>query len=513
MAPSFPSSSSSSSCSSNSPHLPPHRSHHFTPIEEGDESEECYERRRPGSTSSRHHPSPLHASTPASATTATITTAVGAGKQSGKKRSSEKVAVICNNCRPTSRDKTTTSSVVPVADAVSKQYSSSSSYSLSMPSPNAILKSILAGVARRSPKPSPDTSSSASIAAVMEERWKIAVAELSHKLVHASRKRDEAVLEASKLKYSMAELEKKLNKLEIYCHNLKSGLEVCSAAGGSSVSASPGITGGVSIVNNQKFSPFNHLRIDEHDQIIENFLISVSDARSAVRFLSRALTVQIRQMGVKVFDRIASLFQPYDVKISLSKNPRNLISYLEALLNLALFEDFESTGFTKNSTNRIMNPLDRCEAQYAAFSALRSLTWEEVLSKGTKHFSEDFSKFCDRKMSEIVGLLGWNRAWPEPLLQAFFGASKTVWLVHLLANSVHPGLPVFRVEKGSGFDPLYMEDMSGDQTAHRLVPTVVRIMVAPGFYVYDNVVKCKVLCRYHSSSVDGGASVMKGLSS
>ncbi|KAE8710828.1 hypothetical protein F3Y22_tig00110319pilonHSYRG00435 [Hibiscus syriacus] len=127
---------------------------------------------------------------------------------------------------------------------------------------------------------------------------------------------------------------------------------------------------------------------------------------------------------------------------------------------------------------------------------------EEVLNKGTRHYSEEFSKFCDRKMNEIVAMLGWNRAWPEPLLQAFFGASKSVWLVHLLANSLHPGLPIFRVDKGVRFDSVYMEDMDGER-ARKLVPSMVRIMITPGFYVYDNVVKCKVICRY-SNNVEQG---------
>lgn len=323
----------------------------------------------------------------------------------------------------------------------------------------------------------------------------IAAAELSRKLAEATRKRDEAILEASELKYSMAELEKKLNRLEIYCHNLSSGFHVCNSGGGG-------------IGNRHGFSPFNHLPIDGHDRIIDEFLVSVAESRTAVRSLSRALTVQIRQMGVKAFERISSLLQPYDIKISLSRNPRTLSFYLEALLNSSLFEDFESAGFTESSANRILNPLDRCEAQYAAFCALQGLTWEEVLSKGTKHFSEDFSRFCDRKMGEIVGLLGLNRAWPELLLQAFFRVSKSVWLVHLLANSVHPGLAIFRVEKGVRFDPVYMEDMDEDQAAQVLVPTTVRIMVAPGFYVYDNVIKCKVLCRYYNG---GNVNVVANL--
>ncbi|KAL6979678.1 hypothetical protein U1Q18_021336 [Sarracenia purpurea var. burkii] len=206
-------------------------------------------------------------------------------------------------------------------------------------------------------------------------------------------------------------------------------------------------------------------------------------------------------MGVKVCDRISSLLQPYDIKISISKNPRALVFYLEALLNKAFFEDFESTGFQKSAANQILNPVERCEASLESFNRLAGLTWEEVLNKGTRHFSEGFSRFCDRKMSEIVAMLGWNRAWPEPLLQAFFGASKSMWLVHILANSVHPSLPVFRVDKGVNFDPVYMEDMGADK-APKLLPAVVRIMVAPGFYVYSNVVKCKVLCRYHNNNND-----------
>uniref|UniRef100_A0A2P2PJG8 Uncharacterized protein LOC105132228 n=1 Tax=Rhizophora mucronata TaxID=61149 RepID=A0A2P2PJG8_RHIMU len=299
----------------------------------------------------------------------------------------------------------------------------------------------------------------------------IVVSELSLKLIHAKRKRDEALLEASRLNYSMADLEKKLNKLEVYCRNLKSGLEECS--------------------NN---SPYQTGKV-----IKEQFMVLVSESRSCVRLLSKALTMQLRHLGGRVSERLAMLLQPYDVKISISKNPKSLLFYLEALLSKAFYEDFESVGFQKSSTNPILNSIDRCEVNYASFNVLKELTWEEVLNKGTRHFSEEFSKFCDRKMNDIVAMLGWNRAWAEPLLQAFFGASKSVWLVHLLANSVHPGLTIFRVGQGARFDSVYMEDMDGDR-ARKLVPTNVRIMVAPGFYVYGNVVKSRVLCRYYNIS-------------
>lgn len=377
--------------------------------------------------------------------------------------------VSCNKCRPSNREKM---SVAPLDNNGNNRHSFSS--------PNGIFKSLFGS--KKSPRILSDVSSTS------EERWKIVATELSNKLVQATRKREEAVQEASKLKRSMAEIEKKINKLEMYCHTLKSGLDQCNNVS-------------VSVMNKSVALKHESVVIGDKDKVVENFLVSVSEARSTVRFLARSLTLQLRRMGNKVYDQIVLLLQPYDIKVSLSRNPKELMTYIEALLNKSLFKDFESIGFEKSSANLILNPINRCEANFASYDKLRSLEWDDVLNKGTKHFSEEFSKFCDRKMSEIVAMLGWNRAWPEPLLQAFFGASKAVWLVHLLANSVHPSLPIFRVDKEAKFDSIYMEDMVGDK-ARRLVPASVRIMVVPGFYVYGNVVKCKVVCRYHNNSND-----------
>ncbi|OIS99595.1 PREDICTED: IRK-interacting protein [Nicotiana attenuata] len=462
-------SSSSSSKSSISPRHPPL----FTPIEEGNEEEEYSQGRNsfraettPSEVEYRHHPTPLHQHS---------NNTENKGKGCTKKRpenGEDDRGVLCNKCRPSNRERIT--HVVPLDNKNN-----------SITSPHGIFKSVLSTLVKKSPRLSSSSDVESSTGGSREEQWKIAVAELSHKLIQATRKRDEAILEASRLKFSMVELEKKLNKLEIYCHSLKSGLEVCS----NNVNSQHQIT---------KSPHLQRVKFGEEDKVIEHFLVMVSEARSSVRNLSRSMTFQLRQIGGKVYDRIALLLQPYDIKVSISRNPRGLIVYLEALLNKAFYEDFESIGFQKGSCNQILNPIDRCEANFGLYNRLKDLTWEEVLSKGTRFYSEEFSKFCDRKMSEIVAMLGWNRAWPEPLLQAFFGASKAVWLVHLLANSLHPGLPIFRVDKEMKFDSVYMEDMGGDK-AKKLVPAMVRIMVTPGFYVYDNVVKCKVLSRYNNS--------------
>ncbi|XP_004245707.1 IRK-interacting protein isoform X2 [Solanum lycopersicum] len=444
----------------------------FTPIEEGNEEEEYSQGRgsfraetTPSEGEYRHHPTPLHSKTE------------NKGKVCNKKRQeNDDKGVLCNKCRPSNREKIT---VVPLDNKGN-----------SLNSPHGgLFKSVLSNLVKKSPRLSLSSSEVESSVvggvSTKEEQWKIALAEVSHKLIQATRKRDEAVLEASRLKFSMVELEKKLNKLEIYCHNLKSGLDVCS-------------NNKVMMTNKSSLSLVQRVKFGEEDKVIEHFLVMVSEARSSVRILSRSMTLQLRQIGSKVYDRIALLLQPYEIKISISRNPRGLLVYLEALLNKAFYDDFESIGYQKSCCNQILNPIDRCESNFGLYNRLKDLTWEEVLSKGTRFYSEEFSKFCDRKMSEIVAMLGWNRAWPEPLLQAFFGASKAVWLVHLLANSLHPTLPIFRVDKEMKFDSIYMEDMGADK-AKKLVPNMVRIMVTPGFYVYDNVVKCKVLCRYNNN--------------
>ena len=313
-------------------------------------------------------------------------------------------SVSCNNCRPhhSHREKF---SVVPL-----ESHNNNASF---IYSPNLIIKSIFQSLTRKSPKLSSSSSSSAADAS-REEQWRLAAAELSHKLIQATKKKEDAVTEASKLKTSMSELEKKLNKLEVYCHNLKSGLNECS--------------------NNKKQSTLFQ-KDGINDKIIQQFLVSVSESRTSIRALSRALASQLRTVGGKVYERLSLLLQPFDVKTnSFSKSPKSLILYLEAILSRAFFEDFEAPGFQRTGSTRILNPIDRCESNYASFNVLTELTWDEVLSRGTKHFSEEFSQFCDRKMSDVVSMLCWNRAWPEPLLQVKTVLYGLIWLIENQLN-------------------------------------------------------------------------------
>ena len=76
-----------------------------------------------------------------------------------------------------------------------------------------------------------------------------------------------------------------------------------------------------------------------------------------------------------------------------------------------------------------------------------------------------------------------------------------------MALSFKQPLRILRVEANMGFDGAYMEDMFGER--HRSSQggsgssnsnSRVKIMVMPGFYVLDQVLRCKVLCRYKSVS-------------
>ncbi|KAJ4747243.1 DNA double-strand break repair RAD50 ATPase [Rhynchospora pubera] len=262
------------------------------------------------------------------------------------------------------------------------------------------------------------------------EEWRLVATELSKKLLATARKRDDAVVEASRLKQTISELHREL----------------------ASKNDVPSLVGSLSI---------------------EKFLRSVSAARSAIRMLARTLNSNVR---------------PY-------VSPAVLLPHhMEALLNQIFYNGFE---LTDEDEMQIADPSARCKMNQSEYGSLQELNWDQVLIKGTRHYSDRLSRFCDRRMSEVVGSLGWApRVWPEHILRAFFGAAKSAWAVRLLTRSVHPPVPIMRVDPGTSFDSRFMEDVSMDET-DVAQPVTVKLLVAPGFNVYTSsscVVKCKVLC-------------------
>ncbi|KAF2317720.1 hypothetical protein GH714_039663 [Hevea brasiliensis] len=241
----------------------------------------------------------------------------------------------------------------------------------------------------------------------------------------------------------------------------------------------------------------NSMPVSE-EVMVEGFLQIVSEARLSVKQFCKTLVGQIGETDGTLMDNLNLLLQPYKLSLN-SRYSKAVLYHLEAIINQSLYQDFENRVFQKNGSPLHLDPQQDRQAQFASFVALRNLSWNEVSRKGTKYYSEEFSKFCDQKMGCIITTLNWTRPWPEQLLQAFFVAAKCIWLLHLLAFSFNPPLGILRVEENRSFDPHYMEDMFMDrQRSHG--PSRVKIMVKPGFYVQDRVLMCKVLCRYKSAA-------------
>ncbi|XP_021718900.1 IRK-interacting protein-like isoform X2 [Chenopodium quinoa] len=304
---------------------------------------------------------------------------------------------------------------------------------------------------------------------------------LKKELIDANQKKEAALMEVSEMRSSFGELRKKLENLESYCEELKKALR-------QAVSKREKTSDGRS--NEDSEMPVSE------EVMVEGFLQIVSEARLSVKQFCKTLIEQIDETDEQLTENLNVILKPYKLSVN-SRYSKAVFYHLEAIINQAFYQDFENCVFQKNGMPKLLDPQQQRQAQFQSFASLRNLSWNEVLKKGTKYYSEEFSKFCDQKMSCIIMTLNWTRPWSETLLQSFFVAAKCIWLLHLLAFSFSPPLTILRVEENRSFDPHYMEDIVTDkQKGHG--PSRVKIMVMPGFYVQDKILRCKVLCRYKS---------------
>ncbi|KAK6802452.1 hypothetical protein RDI58_000232 [Solanum bulbocastanum] len=319
----------------------------------------------------------------------------------------------------------------------------------------------------------------------------VSIETLKKDLMEANESRDAALIEVSGMKSSLGELKQKLEYLETYCEELKKALRQAIQATESPVSSK------------LRNFPKNGKSIDgdgenvipvSDEVMLEGFLQMVSESRLSVKQFCKTLIGQIEETDNLLTDNLNLLLQPYKLSLN-SKYSKAVLYHIESIINQSLFQDFENCVFQKNGSSKHLDPQHDRHAQFSSFVALRNLSWNEVLRKGTKYYSEEFSKFCDQKMSCIIATLNWTRPWPEQLLQAFFVAAKCIWLLHLLAFSFNPSLGILRVEENRTFDMHYMEDVFADRQRAQ-GPSKVKVMVMPGFYVHDRVLRCKVICRY-----------------
>ncbi|XXG48644.1 hypothetical protein AAC387_Pa02g3034 [Persea americana] len=317
----------------------------------------------------------------------------------------------------------------------------------------------------------------------------VSIETLKRQLLEANENRDAALTEAAEMKSSMAELKQKLLHLEMYCDELNKALKQAVQGREIKLVERPNLLRrGKSLdITRDSSMPL------DHEAMVEGFLQIVSEARLSVKHFCKALISQMEETDDSLMEKLNSILHPHNL-FKYSKNSKGVFYHLESLINQSLHQDFENCIFQKNGPQKSLDPEEARREMFSAFVALRNLSWNEVLRKGTKYYSEEFSRFCDQKMGCIVSTLNWLRPWPEQLLQSFFVAAKCIWLLHLLAFSFRPPLVILRVDENRSFDPLYMEDILSERPRSRAAARV-KIMVMPGFYIDDKVLRCKVLCR------------------
>ncbi|KAG4961411.1 hypothetical protein JHK87_038044 [Glycine soja] len=342
---------------------------------------------------------------------------------------------------------------------------------------------------------SPSRTESEEVSQVLKDMGIVSVEALKRELMDANESRDAALVEVSEMRSSLGELKQKLEYVESYCEELKKALRQAILTRETTFSEklnSPPQRGTPPFDGNGE----NLMPVGE-DVMVEGFLQIVSESRLSVKQFCKTLICQIEETDHSLMDNLNLLLQPYKLSLN-SKYSKAVLYHFEAFINQSFYQDFENSVFQKNGCTKFLDPRQDRQAQFSSFVALRNLSWSEVLRKGTKYYSEEFSKFCDQKMSCIITTLNWTRPWPEQLLQAFFVAAKCIWLLHLLAFSFNPPLGILRVEENRSFDPHYMEDLVTDRQRSQ-GPSRVKIVVVPGFYVQDMILRCRVICRHKSA--------------
>ncbi|XP_077227519.1 DNA double-strand break repair RAD50 ATPase [Tasmannia lanceolata] len=392
-----------------------------------------------------------------------------------------KTVTTCNACKPATisrendidnKNSKSYNSVMPLTDSHSSLHSQSKSKGSSFSWLFPRLKK------KNKAETSPSRVESEDMFQISKDWGLLTLESLKKELLEANENRDAALMEVAEMRSSLGELTQKLVRLETYCDELKKAMKHTVQGKDNQVPEIPNLT--------KRGKSIDGLPVS-HEVMVEGFLQIVSEARLSVKQFCKTLIGHIEETDDNLMEKL---------NLSLhSKYSKGVLYHLESLINHSLHQDFENCVFQKNGSPKVLDPQQDRQGKFSAFVALRNLSWNEVLRKGTKYYSEEFSKFCDQKMSCIISVLNWSRPWPEQLLQSFFVAAKCIWLLHLLAFSFSPPLAILRVEENRSFDPLYMEDILLERQRSQS-PAKVKIMVMPGFYVEDKMLRCKVLCRY-----------------
>nr|XP_025885667.1 IRK-interacting protein-like isoform X2 [Solanum lycopersicum] len=242
----------------------------------------------------------------------------------------------------------------------------------------------------------------------------VSVEMLRKELAVANESREAALMEVAEMKSSLGELKQKMEYLETYCEELKKALRQAIQTKESQVSNML-----IDLPRRGKSTDGdgeNTIPVSE-EVMVEGFLQIVSESRLSVKQFCKTLIAQVEETADSLTDNLNLLLQPYKLSLN-SKHSKAVLYHVEAIINQSLFQDFENVVFQKNGAPKQLDPQQDCHDQFSSFVSLRNLSWNEVLRKGTKYYSEDFSKFCDQKMCCIITSLNLVAAFARVFVQS-----------------------------------------------------------------------------------------------
>uniref|UniRef100_A0A803KQJ4 Uncharacterized protein n=1 Tax=Chenopodium quinoa TaxID=63459 RepID=A0A803KQJ4_CHEQI len=279
----------------------------------------------------------------------------------------------CNNCKPATissidyNDSKSTNNnkysnmVVPLTDSHATMTTATSAAAAPHKKSRGMIMSWLFKRRQKNETSSPARTDDQSeeVSQVMKDFGNSASVEMLRKeLIDANQKKDAALVEVSEMRSSFGELRRKLENLESYCEDLKKALR-------QAVTKREKPSDGRS--NEDSEMPVSE------EVMVEGFLQIVSEAR----------------------------LSPYKLSVN-SRYSKAVFYHLEAIINQAFYQDFENCVFQKNGMPKLLDPQQQRQAQFQSFASLRNLSWNEVLKKGTKYYSEEFIILCISKMYMVT---------------------------------------------------------------------------------------------------------------
>ncbi|KAH7425323.1 hypothetical protein KP509_11G049300 [Ceratopteris richardii] len=235
-------------------------------------------------------------------------------------------------------------------------------------------------------------------------------------------------------------------------------------------------------------------------QLLEHVLLRASEASRGFAKLLMSF-MQVAQWDLNA---AANSIVP---NINYAKSADKKFAF-ESYVNHRMLSGFENENFHVNAAeSTAIDPEKTPQQCFKEFHELRSA---DVLDVITSDPQGNFAKYCLHRFLDIVhqrmeesffGNLEHRdqvSAGIHPksqFYQDFLKLAKAMWILHRLAYSFLPKARIFQVQRGTGFSPLYMDnvtrlsetDMNNSNATWEVAFTVV-----PGLRVDKTIIKCQV---------------------